>query len=163
MYEHYERHRADNITDPLVRQQRPISTISGWDHHTQTVPNGYHDEDQRWQDPAATPEILQENGKSDQICNCDFSTPISEGSPASFTAKHEDSEGVSIDSRTSDLYSDVKIGKDSPFSQDSPLKSQIAEETPESTEIIQDSPVCNGFSTPRAVLAWEVLRRMPKT
>lgn len=145
MYEHYERHRADNITDPLVRQQRPISTISGWDHHTQTVPNGYHHEDQRWQNPAASQEILQENGKSDQICNCDFSTPVSEGSPASFTAKHEDSEGVSIDSRTSDLYSDVKIGKDSPFSQDSPMKSQIAEETPESTEIIQDSPICNGI------------------
>ena len=31
MYEHYERQRADNITDPEVRQQRPISTISGWD------------------------------------------------------------------------------------------------------------------------------------
>ncbi|XP_046395262.1 neurobeachin isoform X2 [Ischnura elegans] len=33
MYEHYERHRSDNITDPAVRQQRPISTISGWDQH----------------------------------------------------------------------------------------------------------------------------------
>lgn len=32
MYEHYERQRTDNITDPSVRQQRPISTISGWDN-----------------------------------------------------------------------------------------------------------------------------------
>ncbi|XP_037087488.1 LOW QUALITY PROTEIN: neurobeachin-like, partial [Pollicipes pollicipes] len=31
MYEQYERRRADNITDPALRQQRPISTISGWD------------------------------------------------------------------------------------------------------------------------------------
>ncbi|XP_071535311.1 neurobeachin isoform X2 [Panulirus ornatus] len=31
MYEQYERHRSDNITDPAIRQQRPISTISGWD------------------------------------------------------------------------------------------------------------------------------------
>lgn len=31
MYEHYERRQSDNITDPVVRQQRPISTISGWD------------------------------------------------------------------------------------------------------------------------------------
>ncbi|KAG6442872.1 hypothetical protein O3G_MSEX002580 [Manduca sexta] len=31
MYEHYEQRRADNITDPAERQQRPISTISGWD------------------------------------------------------------------------------------------------------------------------------------
>lgn len=32
MYEHYERQRTDNITDPSVCQQRPISTISGWDN-----------------------------------------------------------------------------------------------------------------------------------
>ncbi|XP_064086341.1 neurobeachin-like isoform X2 [Macrobrachium nipponense] len=32
MYEQYERHRSDNITDPAIRQQRPISTISGWDN-----------------------------------------------------------------------------------------------------------------------------------
>lgn len=31
MYEHYERQRSDNITDPALRQQRPISTISGWE------------------------------------------------------------------------------------------------------------------------------------
>lgn len=31
MYEHYERHRTDNITDPALRQARPISTISGWE------------------------------------------------------------------------------------------------------------------------------------
>lgn len=31
MYEHYEKHRTDNITDPALRQARPISTISGWD------------------------------------------------------------------------------------------------------------------------------------
>lgn len=139
MYEHYERHRADNITDPVVRQQHPISTISGWDHHTQTVPNGYHHDDQRWENPGvAVQEVLNDNDKSEQVCNCDFNSPISEGSPASFTAKHEDSEGVSIDSRTSDLYSDVKVGKDSPFSQDSPLKSQI-------TETPRDSPICNGI------------------
>lgn len=31
MYEHYERHRTDNITDPAVRRSQPISTISGWE------------------------------------------------------------------------------------------------------------------------------------
>ncbi|KAM7346344.1 A kinase anchor protein rugose isoform 13-T20 [Cochliomyia hominivorax] len=31
MYEHYERQRTDNITDPILRQARPISTISGWE------------------------------------------------------------------------------------------------------------------------------------
>lgn len=29
MYAHYERHRSDQITDPEVRQRRPVSTISG--------------------------------------------------------------------------------------------------------------------------------------
>uniref|UniRef100_A0AAG5DUL1 Neurobeachin n=1 Tax=Anopheles atroparvus TaxID=41427 RepID=A0AAG5DUL1_ANOAO len=33
MYEHYEKHRTDNITDPALRQQCPISTISGWEQH----------------------------------------------------------------------------------------------------------------------------------
>lgn len=32
MYEHYERQRTDNITDPALRQARPISTISGWEN-----------------------------------------------------------------------------------------------------------------------------------
>lgn len=31
MYEQYEKQRSDNITDPEVRQTRPISTISGWE------------------------------------------------------------------------------------------------------------------------------------
>ena len=29
MYAHYERHRSDHITDPSVRQRRPVSTITG--------------------------------------------------------------------------------------------------------------------------------------
>lgn len=146
MYEHYERQRTDNITDPVVRQQRPISTISGWEHRSQGVTNGYHHDDPQWHSNSATvQEIMNENDKSEQVCNCDFNSPISEGSPASFIAKQDDSEGVSIDSRTSDLYSDVKIGKESPVSQDSPMKSQIVEETPELTEVTHESPVCNGI------------------
>lgn len=137
MYEHYERQRTDNITDPAVRQQRPISTISGWEHRNQEVINGYHHDDPQWHSNSVTvEEIMHENDKSEQVCNCDFNSPVSEGSPASFIAKQEDSEGVSIDSRTSDLYSDVKIGKESPLSQESPIKSQ---------EIPEESPVCNGI------------------
>lgn len=37
MYEHYEKHRTDNITDPELRQSRPISTISGWDHEREDI------------------------------------------------------------------------------------------------------------------------------
>ncbi|KAK9869980.1 hypothetical protein WA026_006077 [Henosepilachna vigintioctopunctata] len=147
MYEHYERHRADNITDPLVRQQHPISTISGWDHQTQTVANGcQEDQEERWNNRANLREITQEGEKTDHLCHCDYN--ISEGSPMSYTAKHEDSEGVSLDSRTSDLYSDVKVGKESPYSMDSPMKSQIAESTPEPCEYqMVSSPLCNGIHT----------------
>ncbi|XP_061716784.1 neurobeachin isoform X10 [Cydia pomonella] len=42
MYEHYEQRRADNITDPAERQQRPISTISGWDRPDPTPPEPTH-------------------------------------------------------------------------------------------------------------------------
>ncbi|KAL3266811.1 hypothetical protein HHI36_010965 [Cryptolaemus montrouzieri] len=147
MYEHYERHRADNITDPLVRQQHPISTISGWEHQTQTVTNGCQEDPQgRWNNRSGLREIAHETDKSEHLCNCDYT--LSEGSPVSYTAKHEDSEGVSLDSRTSDLFSDVKVGKDSPYSMDSPLKSQIAESTPEPCEYqMVSSPICNGLYT----------------
>lgn len=40
MYEHYERHRTDNITDPALRQARPISTISGWERESDQVTEG---------------------------------------------------------------------------------------------------------------------------
>merc|ERR1711892_636290 len=35
MYEQYERRRADTLTDPVERSQRPISTISGWEKEEQ--------------------------------------------------------------------------------------------------------------------------------
>ncbi|XP_066153140.1 neurobeachin isoform X2 [Euwallacea fornicatus] len=129
VYEHYERHRADQITDPVIRQQHPISTISGWHGQPQTIHNGCQADEDSW--PSSRPNIreieLNENDKSEQVCSCDYNSTISEGSPASYIAKHEDSEGVSLDSRTSDLFSDNKI--------DSPLKS------------LGDSPMCNGVHT----------------
>lgn len=42
MYEHYEQRRADNITDPAERQQRPISTICGWERRDSTQVQGHH-------------------------------------------------------------------------------------------------------------------------
>ncbi|XP_017773305.1 PREDICTED: neurobeachin isoform X3 [Nicrophorus vespilloides] len=135
MYEHYERQRTDNITDPAVRQQRPISTISGWEQQSENVPNGYHQDEWENAHPVLQ-EIDQESEKTEPLCNCDMSTPISEGSPASFITKRDDSEGVSLDSRTSDLYSDVKLDKESPFSQESPSKSE---------------PLCNGIPTESSI------------
>ena len=39
MYEKYERRRADNLTDPEERLQKPISTISGWEKQSQKSEN----------------------------------------------------------------------------------------------------------------------------
>ncbi|XP_076273573.1 A kinase anchor protein rugose isoform X3 [Rhynchophorus ferrugineus] len=143
VYEHYERHRADQITDPLLRQQHPISTISGWHGQSQNVHNGCHSAEDSWHSsrPVITEIEMNENDKSEQVCSCDYNSTISEGSPVSYIAKHDDSEAVSLDSRTSDLFSDHKIGKESPFSQDSPLKSQIEEDHS------VGSPICNGVHT----------------
>lgn len=81
MYEHYEMHRADNITDPLLRQQHPISTISGWHEAAQNMPNGCHPEGERWQNSRASLQELElnENDKSEQVCSCDYNSTLSEG------------------------------------------------------------------------------------
>ncbi|ENN82268.1 hypothetical protein YQE_01357, partial [Dendroctonus ponderosae] len=139
VYEHYERHRADEITDPLLRQQHPISTISGWHGQPQNVHNGCRPEEESWHNrrPIIQEIELNENDKSEQVCSCDYNSTMSEGSPVSYIAKHEDSEGVSLDSRTSDLFSDNKVDKESPFSQGSPIGEDRS----------ANSPICNGVHT----------------
>ncbi|CAH1955198.1 unnamed protein product [Acanthoscelides obtectus] len=146
MYEHYEMHRADNITDPMLRQQHPISTISGW-HESSHMTNGCRQDGgggDHWENSRTSLQEIEmnENDKSEQVCSCDYNSTLSEGSPVSYIAKHEDSEVVSLDSRTSDLFSDGKVSKGSPYSQDSPMKSHIIEDN---LDAIPDSPVCNGL------------------
>lgn len=102
MYEHYERHRSDNITDPAVRQQRPISTISGWEQRAGDNSN----KSQR----LAVEEDEQEALPGTQ-CDCelpDLGSPES-ASPSSCVVleRHDDSEVVSLDSHTSEAYSDT--------------------------------------------------------
>lgn len=61
MYEHYERHRTDNITDPAVRRSQPISTISGWDRdRDDAIENKINGTVQ--QPPATTNSTSQTNG-----------------------------------------------------------------------------------------------------
>ncbi|KAH0557602.1 hypothetical protein KQX54_008924, partial [Cotesia glomerata] len=125
MYEHYERQRSDNITDPEVRQQRPISTISGWDQQHVTsngnaingngaIENG--DEGYRnWNEDHAIERNYKEydaieanevesNERLEETCSCDLNsidnTEDSEGSP-SIAVKSRDV--VSIDSRLSEM------------------------------------------------------------
>lgn len=59
MYEHYEKHRTDNITDPELRQSRPISTISGWDQERDE--NDMPPQIQQSQQVQTVPEELEDD------------------------------------------------------------------------------------------------------
>ncbi|XP_059484361.1 neurobeachin isoform X4 [Neocloeon triangulifer] len=73
MYEHYERQRSDNITDPAVRQMRPISTISGWE---QQAVNGYQSSpslpDESLPAIETDNESPKERESTSQECHCDL-------------------------------------------------------------------------------------------
>ncbi|XP_012285868.1 neurobeachin isoform X4 [Orussus abietinus] len=120
MYEHYERQRSDNITDPELRQQRPISTISGWDQQHQGN-NGYSrpspwtnqqpQEVQQAENNCKEYEASEGNDRLEESCSCDLNSidnTESDGSPSIMKSRSEtletlqSSEAVSLDSRLSD-------------------------------------------------------------
>ncbi|XP_052124935.1 neurobeachin isoform X3 [Frankliniella occidentalis] len=89
MYEHYERQRSDNITDPALRQQRPISTISGWDQqqqghhpgsqraiaHAEGQTNGYHD----WHNGETDhSQEIEDQQQSTPVCSCELDSENSD-------------------------------------------------------------------------------------
>ncbi|XP_047370718.1 neurobeachin isoform X4 [Vespa velutina] len=122
MYEHYERQRSDNITDPELRQQRPISTISGWDQQ-HSGNNGYN-RPSPWTNQQQNHEVqhvernykefdgTEGNDRLEETCSCDLNSidnTESDGSPAIVNKSHSEtldtmqsSEAVSLDSRLSD-------------------------------------------------------------
>jgi neurobeachin len=65
MYEHYEKHRTDNITDPALRQARPISTISGWEHQQEHA--GPVNGKREYLPAKAESVAVHSNGKIDEI------------------------------------------------------------------------------------------------
>ncbi|XP_043498215.1 neurobeachin isoform X10 [Polistes fuscatus] len=120
MYEHYERQRSDNITDPELRQQRPISTISGWDQQ-HSGNNGYNrpspwtnqqnHEAQHVERNYKEFDGTEGNDRMEETCSCDLNSidnTESDGSPAIVKSHSEtldtmqSSEAVSLDSRLSD-------------------------------------------------------------
>nr|XP_050869506.1 neurobeachin isoform X3 [Vespula vulgaris] len=120
MYEHYERQRSDNITDPELRQQRPISTISGWDQQ-HSGNNGYNrpspwtnqqnHEAQHVERNYKEFDGTEGNDRLEETCSCDLNSidnTESDGSPAIVKSHSEtldtmqSSEAVSLDSRLSD-------------------------------------------------------------
>ncbi|CAK1542794.1 unnamed protein product [Leptosia nina] len=105
MYEHYEQRRADNITDPAERQQRPISTISGWDRHTEpqhlnsrVVPDTDHSVD-------SSPDTIRKQ----KVLNHAAQTEIGKGlSLREIESCNCNKSNESIDdSRTTVVYSEV--------------------------------------------------------
>ncbi|CAK1589359.1 unnamed protein product [Parnassius mnemosyne] len=109
MYEHYEQRRADNITDPAERQQRPISTISGWDRHTEgpTMSRVIPDTDESVDSSPAT--IRKQN-----VLNHGAQTEIGQGLSLREVEgcncsklKPSDSETSAEESRTTAIYSEV--------------------------------------------------------
>ncbi|XP_018398610.1 PREDICTED: neurobeachin [Cyphomyrmex costatus] len=119
MYEHYERQRSDNITDPELRQQRPISTISGWDQQ-HSGSNGYNrpavwgnqnHEMQHIERNYKEFDSSETNDRLEESCSCDLNSidnTESDGSPAIVKSRSEtldtlqSCEVVSLDSRLSD-------------------------------------------------------------
>ncbi|XP_070168013.1 neurobeachin isoform X4 [Polyergus mexicanus] len=120
MYEHYERQRSDNITDPELRQQRPISTISGWDQQ-HSGNNGYsrpavwgnqqNHEVQHMERNYKEFDASEANDRLEESCSCDLNSidnTESDGSPAIVKSRSEtldtlqSCEVVSLDSRLSD-------------------------------------------------------------
>lgn len=67
MYEHYEKHRTDNITDPELRQSRPISTISGWDQERDENMPHHHQIQQSQQVQTVATEEFDEKEDSEQV------------------------------------------------------------------------------------------------
>ncbi|XP_076388233.1 A kinase anchor protein rugose isoform X16 [Megachile rotundata] len=120
MYEHYERQRSDNITDPELRQQRPISTISGWDQQ-HSGNNGYNKpspwgnqqnhEVQHVERNYKEFDASEGNDRLEESCSCDLNSidnTESDSSPAIVKSHSEtldtpqSSEAISLDSRLSD-------------------------------------------------------------
>lgn len=122
MYEHYEQRRADNITDPAERQQRPISTISGWDRHTDKQPRVMPDtEDNIDSSPAS---IRKQN-----VLNHAAQTEIGQG----LSLREVDT--CNCDERTTAVYSEVcKVHNDS----DKNEVEHVIDEEDEKGEVIED-------------------------
>ncbi|KOB68398.1 Neurobeachin [Operophtera brumata] len=123
MYEHYEQRRADNITDPAERQQRPISTISGWDRHTDQQPRVMPDTDDSIESSPAS--IRKQN-----VLNHAAQTEIGQG------LSLREVETCNCDDRTTAVYSEVcKVHNDSD-KRENEIEHVIDEE--EEKEIIED-------------------------
>lgn len=153
MYEHYEQRRADNITDPAERQQRPISTISGWDRHTEgptasrVVPGADQSLD-------SSPATVRKQNVLNHAAQTEIGKGLSlrevEGCNCS-NLKPGDGERSDEDSRTTVVYSEVcKVH--TPV-KESAMSDVAADEAPASNEVehaVYESEQTNDNDAPNA-------------
>ena len=151
MYEQYERRRADTLTDPVERRQRPISTISGWDEDrkrkAEEDDDDFDDEDDiehaeiqeledddEYEDQAVEMEGGDSNGvsfkatESNAVDNGDDEDDIPEVISVANSVKSDDeaiADGEHIQEITKDL-------EDISLKEDSDEASPEIEKTPES-------------------------------
>lgn len=124
MYEHYEQRRADNITDPAERQQRPISTISGWDRIADKQPRLVPDADESVESSPAS--IRKQN-----VLNHAAQTEIGHG------LSLREVETCNCDDRTTAVYSEVcKVHSDSDKRENE--VEHVIDEEEEKVEVIED-------------------------
>ena len=102
MYEQYERRRADTLTDPVERRQRPISTISGWDEDRKV--NGGNEEKEEEEEE----EDYSEDGNDEEASFEEIEQNIGEGDDAA--SEKEETEEVEPANT-----SDVDVSKDESF------------------------------------------------
>lgn len=82
MYAHYERHRSDHITDPDLRQHRPVSTISGQRESAALASKVTSDPDVM--SPAPIVELPDDAGPSDPAIDYDDPVTLSSKSEKEF-------------------------------------------------------------------------------
>lgn len=138
MYEHYEKHRTDNITDPELRQSRPISTISGWDQEREE--NGIQPQIQQSQQvQTVSTEELEEKEEGEEPLK-----PIENGIGERETPKTTISSISDVYNKEISGESAIAHVKDSPVkeSESSKLKEileeQLCASEQESKEIAQE-------------------------
>ncbi|KPJ14705.1 Neurobeachin [Papilio machaon] len=106
MYEHYEQRRADNITDPAERQQRPISTISGWDRHTEpAAPRPRPDADDS---VASTPGTIKKQNVLNHAAQTEIGKGLSlrEVEGCNCSKRDPRDSDRSVEPRTTQVYGD---------------------------------------------------------
>ena len=152
MYEQYERRRADTLTDPVERRQRPISTISGWDEDRKhgDGEDDYEDEDDEDVEEAEIEEIeqseddlndIKENqgkeGEEAEVLDKNVAESLSENKESKDEKEHKEEQKEEQKDEVND--NDTDENKESLQSPESPVSFKATEkETSDHEELDEE-------------------------